>query len=256
KYFNGDDLPSPLSKLLPIDSEHSAIFQCMCGHSSNKVKKIFLTCSGGPFRTWSKTDIFNARPKDALKHPKWNMGAKITIDSASLFNKALEVIEAKWLFNIDQNDIDVLIHPQSIVHSMVGFEDGGIIAQLGEPSMKLPILYSLTYPERLNCDINFPNLSNLEFYEPDLDKFESLKIVRECLKKDDASCLIMNAANEVAVDAFLKEKITFGNITNAVKQVLNEIETLPVNSIDEILYADNLARQKTINYISKLEGAN
>ncbi len=255
-YFDGVDFPSPLSRLLPIDSEHSAIFQCMCGNSSNRINKIFLTCSGGPFRNWDKTNIDNATPKDALKHPKWNMGAKITIDSASLFNKALEVIEAKWLFNVNESDIDVLIHPQSIVHSMVGFDDGGIIAQLGEPSMKLPILYSLSYPERLNCGVNFPKLSNLEFYEPDTNKFESLKIVRECLKKDDASCLIMNAANEVAVDAFLKEKIKFGSITNAVKQVLNEIEPLPVNSLDEIIYADNLARQKTVNYINKLKGEN
>lgn len=249
-FCSGDPLPSPLSRILPIDSEHSAIFQCMNSMNS-PIDKIFLTCSGGPFRLWEADAIAKATKQDALKHPKWNMGAKITIDSATLFNKALEIIEAKYLFDVDESQIEVLIHPQSIVHSMVGFADKGIIAQLGIPSMKLPILYSMSYPKRLDCGISYPDLTCLEFAKPDVEKFPSLCLVREALRKEDAGCAVLNAANEVAVDYFLQERITFGEIFAAVEYCLTKIESLPVNSFTEILYADSTARHITKEFLEK-----
>lgn len=249
-FCSGETLPSPLSRILPIDSEHSAIFQCMNSINS-PIDKIFLTCSGGPFRLWKTEAIAKATKQDALKHPKWNMGAKITIDSATLFNKALEIIEAKYLFGVDESRIEVLIHPQSIVHSMVGFVDKGIIAQLGIPSMKLPILYSMSYPKRLNAGINYPDLTALEFAKPDVKKFPSLRLVREALQRDDASCAVLNASNEVAVDYFLQERIAFGDIFAAVEHCLTNIESLPVNSFKEILYADSTARRITKEFLEK-----
>lgn len=247
-YGSGATFPSPLSRILPIDSEHSAIFQCMSSVDT-PIDRIFLTCSGGPFRLWERARLQQASKQDALQHPKWNMGAKITIDSATLFNKALEIIEARYLFGVEEQQIEVLIHPQSIVHSMVGFPDKGILAQLGVPSMKLPILYSMSYPERLDCDIRYPDLSLLEFSPPDTEKFPALRLVRECLRRDDASCAVLNAANEVAVEHFLQERIPFGDITNAVEHCLSHIKPLPADSFEEILYADACAREITAEFL-------
>lgn len=249
-FCSGEYFSTPLHRILPIDSEHSAIFQCI--NSVNApIDRIFLTCSGGPFRTWEKERILNAGKQDALKHPKWNMGAKITIDSASLFNKALEIIEAKYLFGVDESKIQVLIHPQSIVHSMVGFADKGIIAQMGIPSMKLPILYSMSYPERMDCGIEYPDLSCLEFSTPDTEKFPALAMVRECLRRDDAGCAILNAANEVAVEYFLQDRIRFGDISNAVAHTLEHMECLPASSFEEVVYADKIARILIKEFLDK-----
>lgn len=243
KYADNVDLLSPLNRIIPIDSEHSAIFQCMCANSQNAINRIFLTCSGGPFRKWSKEDIDNATKLQALKHPNWSMGAKISVDSATLFNKALEIIEARYLFNVDYNNISVLIHPESIVHSMVGFNDNSIIAQLGTASMKIPIQYAMSYPQRLTSNVPYPDLCELHFEKPDTKRFRSLELVKHCLKADDASCVVLNASNEVAVEYFLKDKIKFGRITDCVDYTLNTIEKLYANSYDEILLADNRARQ-------------
>lgn len=248
-FENNIALPSPLNRILPIDSEHSAIFQCMNSNSENKIKKIYLTCSGGPFREWNIEQINNASVEQALNHPKWNMGKKISVDSASLFNKALEIIEAKWLFDVDESNIDVVIHPQSIVHSMVGFDDGAIIAQLGEPSMKVPIAYSLAYPKRIKSGVSLPDICSLEMYKPDVKKFESLNLVRHCIRQNDASCAIFNAANEQAVEEFLNRKILFVDIVNSVKYALNNIKPLTANSFEEVVYADSLARQEVKKFI-------
>lgn len=251
-YADGIDLPSPLNRILPIDSEHSAIFQCMNTSSQNPIDKIFLTCSGGPFRTWSSEDIKNATKKQALKHPNWNMGAKISIDSATLFNKALEIIEASYLFGVPEDKIEVLIHPESVVHSMVGFKDKSIIAQLGVPSMKLPIQYSLSYPKRIESDIEYPILSKLNFEEPRKDVFKALDLARESLRNHDASCIVLNAANEVAVSYFLNDRIHFGNIYDCVDHTLNNIEKLYAYSYEDALYADNRARQIAKEFLEEI----
>jgi len=242
--------------ILPVDSEHSAIFQCLTGEMFNKVEKIYLTASGGPFRGKDKNYLFNVTSHNALKHPNWNMGEKITIDSATLINKGLEVIEAKWLFNLEPNQIDVIIHPQSIVHSMVQFSDGSIKAQLGLPDMKLPIQYAFSYPLRLNTDyerINFADFSNLTFEKPDTDTFFGLKLAYNSLNKGGNIPCVFNAANEVAVYAFLDEKIRFTNITEIVEECLAKISFIKNPSLEDYIETDKITRIKAKEIINKIK---
>ena len=213
-------------EIIPVDSEHSAIFQCLTGEFHNRIEKIYLTASGGPFRTTDIESIRKATPKQALKHPTWKMGAKITIDSASMMNKGLEVIEAKWLFDLQPNQIDVIIHPQSIIHSIAQFEDGSMKAQMGLPDMKLPIQYALAFPHRLASDFprfNFIDYSNLSFEQVDWDKYKNLSIAFDALKKGGNTPCVMNAANEIVVDAFLKEKIGFLEMSEVISETISKI---------------------------------
>lgn len=236
--------------LLPIDSEHSAILQCLVGEDKNSISKLFLTASGGPFLNKSIEEIKNTTVEQALSHPNWKMGNKITIDSATMMNKGLEAIEAKWLFDIDENDIEVLIHPQSIIHSMVEFRDGSIKAQLGIPDMKIPIQYSLTYPYRISSEyprINFTKYKSLTFEEPDLQKFKCLKIAYEVLKAGGTYSVVMNAANEIAVDLFLKEKINFLQIHEIIENQLSKHVNLTEFNLEDIIEIDSKTRSEVLN---------
>ena len=231
--------------LLPVDSEHSAIFQCLQAGGENRAEKILLTASGGPFRTWDRERIRNATREQALKHPNWNMGAKITVDSASMFNKGLEIMEARWLFDMPEDRIEVLVHPQSIVHSAVVFRDGAVLAQLGEPDMRVPIGYAMAYPERIETGVSAPDLTalgSLTFEKPDEEKFPALRLARECLRAGGAACTVFNGANEEAVAAFLREEIPFGEISVRVERALEELAGLPADCITDIWHADRLAR--------------
>ena len=213
-------------KIYPVDSEHSAIFQCLVGENYNPIEKIYLTASGGPFRGWLRNDLLNITKAQALKHPNWEMGAKITIDSASLMNKGLEVIEAKWLFDLKKEQIDVIVHPQSIIHSAVQFEDGSIKAQLGVPDMKLPIQYALGFPERLKNTFkrfSFMDYPNLTFEKPDLETFRNLQLAYNAMEKGGNIPCILNAANEIAVAAFLKDKIGFLNMSDLIADCMEKI---------------------------------
>ena len=232
--------------LLPVDSEHSAIFQCLQAAGGNKAEKILLTASGGPFRTWEKERIRHATKAEALKHPNWNMGAKITVDSASMFNKGLEIMEARWLFDMPEDRIEVVVHPQSIVHSAVVFRDGAVLAQLGEPDMRVPIGYAMAYPERIPTGVPAPDLfalGSLTFEKPDEGKFPALRLARECLRAGGAACTVFNGANEEAVAAFLREEIPFGEIAVRVERALEKLAGLPADCIGDIWEADRLARE-------------
>ena len=234
--------------LLPVDSEHSAIFQCLQAAGPNRAEKILLTASGGPFRTWEKARIEKATRAEALKHPNWNMGAKITVDSASMFNKGLEIMEARWLFDMTEDKIEVVVHPQSIVHSAVVFRDGAVLAQLGEPDMRVPIGYAMAYPERIETGVAAPDLfklGSLTFEKPDEEKFPALRLARECLRAGGAACTVFNGANEEAVAAFLREEIPFGEIAVRVERALEKLAGLPAESIEDIWTADRLAREVT-----------
>ena len=236
----------PPGTLLPVDSEHSAIFQCLQGAGPNRYEQILLTASGGPFRTWDRARIENATVAQALGHPTWSMGAKITVDSASMFNKALEIIEARWLFDAKPEQIQVVVHPQSIVHSAVKFRDGAVIAQLGVPDMRLPILYAMTYPERLPTgapDLDLFQLGQLTFERPDPAKFPALRMAYEALRQGGAACCVLNAANETACYAFLGERVPFGRIARIVEETLGRHGHLPAQTLDDILRADALARE-------------
>ena len=236
----------PPGTLLPVDSEHSAIFQCLQGAGPNRYEQILLTASGGPFRTWEKERMQIATVRQALGHPTWNMGAKITVDSASMFNKALEIIEAKWLFDARPEQIQVVVHPQSIVHSAVKFADGAVIAQLGVPDMKLPILYAMTYPERLETGskpLDLFEIGQLTFERPDPDKFPALRMAYQALHQGGAACCVLNAANEEACYAFLREEIAFGRIPQIVEAALQKYGHLPARSLEDIDRADALARE-------------
>jgi 1-deoxy-D-xylulose-5-phosphate reductoisomerase len=231
--------------LLPVDSEHSAIFQCLQSEQP-RVKRIVLTASGGPFRKATKNQIVNATVAEALNHPTWNMGRKITIDSATMMNKALEIIEAHWLFDVTAEQIDVIIHPQSIAHSFVEFVDHSILAQLGTPDMRTPIQYALTWPDRApgsSQALDWAALSQLEFEQPDHDRFPALGLAYRVIETGGTSGAVLNAANEAAVDAFLTERIRFGQITELVEAALDEIESIPVDSLETVLEADRRARQ-------------
>ena len=231
--------------ILPVDSEHSAIFQCLQGAGPNRVQKILLTASGGPFRTWRREDIQRATRAQALKHPNWDMGAKITVDSASMFNKGLEIMEARWLFDMPEDRIQVVVHPESIVHSAIVFEDGAVLAQMGAPDMRVPIGYAMAYPHRMTTGVAEPDLfrlGKLTFEEPDEEKFPSLRLAREALRAGGAACTVLNGANEEAVARFLREEITFGEIYAHVDRAMNRLAGLPARNIDEIFEADRQAR--------------
>ena len=232
--------------LLPVDSEHSAIFQCLQAAGENRAEKILLTASGGPFRTWDRQRIEKATKAEALKHPNWNMGAKITVDSASMFNKGLEIMEARWLFDMPEDRIEVVVHPQSIVHSAVVFRDGAVLAQLGEPDMRVPIGYAMAYPERIETGVPAPDLAKLAcltFEKPDAEKFPALRLARECLRAGGAACTVFNGANEEAVAAFLREEIPFGEIAARVENALEKLAGLKADCIEDIWEADRLARE-------------
>ena len=230
----------------PVDSEHSAIYQCLAGEFHNPIERVILTASGGPFRGRSPESLVGVTKADALKHPNWDMGAKITIDSASLMNKGLEVIEAKWLFDVDPNQIDVVVHPQSIVHSCVQFEDGSIKAQLGLPDMKLPIQYALTYPRRLQNDFprfNFMDHPSLTFEKPDIETFRNLGLAFNALKEGGNAPAILNAANEVAVSRFLKDDIKFLDLPDVVEHALNRVTHQVKPTLDDLIASDEEARK-------------
>ncbi|MDX1446198.1 1-deoxy-D-xylulose-5-phosphate reductoisomerase [Lishizhenia sp.] len=233
--------------IYPVDSEHSAIFQCLVGDFENKIEKIYLTASGGPFRGYTKDQLAAVTKAQALKHPNWEMGAKITIDSASLMNKGLEVIEAKWLFNLRPDQIDTIVHPQSIVHSLVQFEDGSMKAQMGLPDMKLPIQYALTYPERFKTDFprfNFMDYPQLTFEKADADTFKNLNLAYKAMEMEGTAACALNAANEVSVQAFLEEKISFLAIADINEAVLMQTPNSLSPVYEDYVNTDKLAREK------------
>lgn len=231
--------------ILPVDSEHSAIFQCLVGEFHNPIEKIYLTASGGPFRGWSKDDLKKVSPSAALKHPNWEMGAKITIDSATLMNKGLEVIEAKWLFNLSVDQIDVIVHPESIVHSIVQFEDGSMKAQMGLPDMKLPIQYALAYPNRIQSSFlrfDFLKYPTLRFEKADRETFKNLNLAYEALSMEGTAACALNAANEVSNQAFRDHQISFLDIAEINQKVLHESTYCKTPSLEDYLEADKEAR--------------
>ena len=234
--------------IVPIDSEHSAIFQCLVGENENSVEKLILTASGGAFRDTPKDDLRLATAADALRHPTWKMGAKITIDSATMMNKGFEVIEARWLFDIPIDKIEVIIHPQSIVHSMVQFCDGSIKAQLGQPDMRHPIQYALTFPDRLDAQVERANLADihqLTFERPDYEKFRNLRLAYDALRRGGNIPCILNAANEVAVDAFLKGKIGFFAMSDIIEQTISETAFISSPTLDDYIATDREARARS-----------
>lgn len=233
------------SRLLPVDSEHSALWQCLHGENPDEVAKIILTASGGPFRTYKREQLEGVTPEEALKHPNWNMGAKITVDSATLMNKGLEVIEAKWLFGLDYNQIQVVIHPQSIIHSMVEFIDGSVIAQMGVPDMRLPIQYALTYPRRYKGSapkLSWP-IGDLTFEAPDFNRFPCLRLAYEAGGIGGTMPAVLNAANEVAVEEFLAGRLGFMDIPRILEKVMEKHKVIPEPSLEDIMSADKWARE-------------
>ncbi len=244
------------SKIIPVDSEHSAIFQCLVGEAGNPVEKITLTASGGPFLNYTEEMLKNVNPCQALKHPNWEMGAKVTIDSASLMNKGLEVIEAKWLFDLTPDQISVTIHPQSVIHSLVHFADGSVKAQMGVPDMRVPILYALSYPDRFISDLprlDFKDHPTLTFCEPDRKRFRNLSLAFDALTKGGNMPCILNAANEVAVDAFLKGKLGFLQMPDVVEHTMERSLFNPSPDLDSLELTDINARETAKNYINKLD---
>ena len=239
--------------IYPVDSEHSAIFQCLAGEFHNPIEKIILTASGGPFRGKTREQLADVTKVQALKHPNWDMGAKITIDSASLMNKGLEVIEAKWLFNLRTDQVDVIVHPQSIIHSMVQFEDGSIKAQMGLPDMKLPIQYALSYPERLKSSFerfNFADYPALTFEQPDLNTFRNLQLSFDALDKAGNMPCVLNAANEIAVDAFLKDKTGFLGMSDIVATCMDKIAYIKHPSYEDYVATNQETRNLAIELIN------
>lgn len=235
--------------ILPVDSEHSAIFQCLNGEKKSQVKKIILTASGGPFLHRPKEDFINITKEEALKHPNWDMGAKITIDSSTLMNKGLELVEARWLFEVDPQDLEVVVHPQSVIHSMVEFQDGSVMAQLGIPDMRIPIAYALSYPDRLSLDLprlDLPKIQDLNFFEPDQDKFRCLALAQEVLRLGGTTPAVLNAANEIAVAQFLAGKIPYLKIPELISEALGNHRSKTPQSLDDITEADAWAREFAI----------
>ena len=238
--------------IYPVDSEHSAIFQCLVGEFHNPIEKIYLTASGGPFRGWTTEQLANVTPEQALKHPNWDMGAKITIDSATLMNKGLEVIEAKWLFGLTPEQIDVIVHPQSIIHSIVQFEDGSMKAQMGLPDMKLPIQFALTYPDRLPTKFprfNFLEYPQLTFEQPDRETFKNLNLAFEAMELGGSAACALNAANEVTVQAFLTKKIGFLAIASINAEVMRETPLIQSPSYEDYVTTDEVARKLAMEKI-------
>ncbi len=239
--------------IYPVDSEHSAIFQCLAGEVGNHVEKIILTASGGPFRGKNVNFLQNVTKKEALKHPNWSMGAKITIDSATLMNKGLEVIEAKWLFGLKPDQIEVVVHPQSIIHSLIQFEDGSIKAQLGLPDMKLPIQYALTYPNRLKTNFerfNFINYPQLTFEQPDKETFRCLNLAYKAMEAGGNMACVLNAANEIAVNEFLKDQIGFLQIADVIEQVMQKANYVAQPTLDDYISSDQQARTIALEYLN------
>ena len=238
--------------IIPVDSEHSAIFQCLAGENDNAIEKIILTASGGPFRTLSAEELKHVTKNEALKHPNWKMGAKITIDSASMMNKGFEVIEAQWLFNVTPDQIEVVVHPQSIVHSMVQFQDGAIKAQLGLPNMKLPIQYAFAYPHRLPSSDPKPRLEHymsLTFERPDTDRFPLLGYAYEAMRQGGNMPCIMNAANEIVVEAFLHNRIAFTDMPRLIARAMDEVAFVATPTYDDYVATDAEARRRTREWI-------
>ena len=238
--------------ILPVDSEHSAIFQCLAGEMSNKVEKLILTASGGPFRTFKKEQLEHVTVQQALKHPNWSMGAKITIDSASMMNKGFEVMEAKWLFGVGAEDIEVVVHPQSVIHSMVQFADGAIKAQLGTPDMRLPIMYALTYPTRLSSSfdrIDWNTLKELTFEKPDLDLFPNLRHAYTAIAEGGNIPCVVNAANEVCVAAFLEERIKFTDMPKLIERAMEKATYILKPTLDDYLETDREIRAMVNEWI-------
>ena len=238
-------------KLLPVDSEHSAIFQSLNGEHGNKISRILLTASGGPFRGKKREELVNIQVEDALKHPNWEMGRKITIDSSTMVNKGLEVMEAKWLFDVDIDTIEVVIQPQSVIHSMVEYEDGAVIAQLGTPDMRLPIQYALYYPERRDLPgerLNFYKLAKLDFMEPDMETFRGLKLAYEVGRKGGSMPTVFNAANEKAVAKFLNKEIGYLDIIEMIEYAIKEHQWMENPSVEDILRIEQEVYQLLENY--------
>lgn len=238
--------------ILPVDSEHSAVFQCLAGEADNPIEKVILTASGGPFRTFSKEQLHHVTKAQALHHPNWEMGAKITIDSASMMNKGFEVMEARWLFGVRPDQIEVVVHPQSIVHSMVQFEDGAVKAQLGMPDMRLPIQYAFSYPRREKASfprIDFSRCTQLTFEQPDTDRFRNLALAYEALHQGGNMPCIVNAANEVVVDAFLHDRISFLGMSDAIEQTMQRVPFLKKPTYEDYVATDAEARRITSSLI-------
>ncbi|HDI78663.1 MAG TPA: 1-deoxy-D-xylulose-5-phosphate reductoisomerase [Desulfobacteraceae bacterium] len=241
--------------IIPIDSEHSAIFQALSGHSREDVKKIILTASGGPFRNMGIDEMKRVSPEQALRHPNWKMGSKITIDSSTLMNKGLEIIEARHLFGFKGDQIEVIIHPESIIHSMVEYLDGSIIAQMGIPNMKIPISYALSYPRHLKLDLptlRFEQLKSLTFEMPDYKRFRCLSLAMDALEMGNSMCVVLNGANEIAVESFLNYKIGFLEIPYVIEAVMSEHTVKEINSIDEVIELDRWAKHKANEVINRL----
>ena len=241
-------------EILPVDSEHSAIFQCLNGENKKEIEKIILTASGGPFRGKKKEDLINVKKEQALKHPNWDMGRKISIDSSTLMNKGLEVIEAKWLFGVEAEDIEVVVHPQSIVHSMVSFRDSSVMSQLGCPDMRMPIQYALTYPDRLETDferLDFMKASTLTFEDPDMETFPCLRLAFEALKMGGTYCAALNSANEVLVNEFLNDKIGFYDIPYYIERTLKEHKNRINPTLEDILEVDKETREFLAKILKK-----
>ena len=240
------------SQIIPIDSEHSAIFQVLNGEKKERIKKIILTASGGPFRTFSLDQIETVTVKDALKHPNWDMGAKITIDSSTMMNKGLEYIEAKWLFGVN-TPVEIIVHAQSIIHSMIEFVDTSIIAQLGIPDMRVPIAYALTYPDRFECDLpslDLTTMGNLTFEAPDFERFPCLRLAIDAMEIGKTMPAVLNAANEIAVQAFLEELIPYKDIAELIRMVMQNHNPSPLKELQDVLIADRWAREETTKLVT------
>jgi len=242
------------AQIFPVDSEHSGVFQCLAKEDKNNVKRVILTASGGPFFQSTKEEMDNSTIEDALNHPRWEMGEKVTIDSATMMNKGLELIEARWLFDLRPEQLDVLIHPQSIVHSLVEMRDGSVIAQLSQTDMKIPIQYALTYPEREEAPIPPLDLSKikaLEFYEVDTEKFPMILLARDALNEGDSAPVALNAANEVVVKAFLEKKIVFSDIFSVINTIMKDHKKKQVDNLDDILNIDRETKLQTRNLLEQ-----
>ena len=240
------------SQIIPIDSEHSAIFQVLNGEKKERIKKIILTASGGPFRTFSLGEMETVTVKDALKHPNWDMGAKITIDSSTMMNKGLEYIEAKWLFGLN-TPVEIIVHAQSIIHSMIEFVDTSILAQLGIPDMRVPIAYALTYPDRFECDLpslDLTTMGNLTFEAPDFERFPCLRLAIDAMEIGKTMPAVLNAANEIAVQAFLEELISYKDIAELIRMVMQNHNPSPLKELQDVLIADRWAREETTKLVT------
>ena len=243
------------AELIPIDSEHNAIFQCTSAANTSSISNIMLTASGGPFLDTPMNELSSKTPEQACKHPKWDMGRKISVDSATMMNKGLEVIEASWLFNIKSEAIKVVIHPQSIIHSLVEYKDGSVLAQLGNPDMRIPIAYGLAWPERIETYVqrlDLFDIAHLDFKEAEADRFPCLQLAREAIKQGGTSCVILNAANEVAVNEFLNKRIKFTDIPTIIESVMSDITQNTANTLEVILRDDGLARNRALEIIGNM----